>query len=163
VKEKVLASMLERNKLTKKMELVEDVKAKIKSDPTSAVVNPLANLKLAAPVVSRYASTQIQNRNYSFEDSLRELSENMLEVMESKPNANDNSNYEELKNKLRGLRVKLLPHQCYALKWLKWRENHYPNGSILADDMGLGKTLTTLAYLKLVKEEREQAIKKRLE
>lgn len=40
--------------------------------------------------------------------------------------------------------------------WLKWREQSYPHGSILADDMGLGKTLTILAYLKMIKDEREE-------
>ena len=47
--------------------------------------------------------------------------------------------------------------------WLKWREGDYPNGGILADDMGLGKTLTILAYLKLIKDEREDRIKKKLD
>ena len=40
--------------------------------------------------------------------------------------------------------------------WLKWREQSYPHGAILADDMGLGKTLTILAYLKMIKDEREE-------
>ena len=49
----------------------------------------------------------------------------------------------------------LLPHQKYSMLWLKWREQTFPHGSILADDMGLGKTLTILAYLKMVKDESE--------
>jgi transcription termination factor 2 len=59
-----------------------------------------------------------------------------------------------------GLKVNLLPHQRYSIQWLKWREKNYPNGSILADDMGLGKTLTILSYLKLMKDERENAVNK---
>lgn len=37
------------------------------------------------------------------------------------------------------LNVQLMPHQLYAIKWMRWRENQKPKGGILADDMGLGK------------------------
>jgi hypothetical protein len=31
----------------------------------------------------------------------------------------------------KGLRVTLYPHQGYGLKWLWWREHHFPGGGIL--------------------------------
>jgi len=61
------------------------------------------------------------------------------------------------------LKVKLLPHQCYSMQWLKWREAEHPNGAILADDMGLGKTLTVLAYLRLVKDIYEKRAKDKMQ
>jgi SNF2 family DNA or RNA helicase len=56
----------------------------------------------------------------------------------------------------KSLKVKLMPHQIYSMHWLKWRESNVPYGAILADDMGLGKTLTTLAYLRMVKDNYEK-------
>ena len=49
-----------------------------------------------------------------------------------------------------------MSHQIYSMHWLKWRESNIPYGAILADDMGLGKTLTTLAYLRMVKDNYEK-------
>lgn len=116
--------------------------------------NPLADLRFDA-TMQRAPTTQIYNRNLGFEDKLNVLRENMIEVMVKKPDPDDSiANFKPPT----GLRVKLLPHQIYSMRWLKWRENTYPNGSILADDMGLGKTLTVLAYLKLVKVKRTNSL-----
>lgn len=105
----------------------------------------LESLRFDAPMSSHFGS-KLFNRDLSYEQQLKVLRENMIEVMATQPDPDKNYEGMRMPN---GLKVKLLPHQCYSLKWLRWRENCYPNGSILADDMGLGKTLTILAYLKV--------------
>lgn len=102
----------------------------------------------SAMLMSVANSSKFHLRNTSYEEQLKCLRENMLEVLESQPDPE--KNYEGMRLPA-GINVNLLPHQLYSLKWLRWRENSYPNGSILADDMGLGKTLTILAYLKVRK------------
>ena len=125
----------------------------------AALDNPKKEHKLTAQVV-RGPNQQITNRNYSFEEQLKTLSDNMLEILEEKPNPDQT--FESLRPPS-GIKVNLLPHQCYSMLWLKWRESTYPYGGILADDMGLGKTLTILSYLKLVKDQRERDLKAKLE
>jgi len=107
----------------------------------------------------RGSTQQVTNRNFNFEEMLKTLSENMLEVFEDRPLAEQD--FAGLRRP-EGLKVDLLPHQKYSMLWLKWREESYPHGSILADDMGLGKTLTILAYLKMVKDEREEALARKI-
>jgi SNF2 family DNA or RNA helicase len=117
--------------------------------------NAYDEMKFDAKVI-RGPNQQITNRNISFEDSLKIVREEMFEVLESKPDRD--GDYEAYKT-ANGMKVSLLPHQCYSMAWFKWRESHYPNGGILADDMGLGKTLTVLAYLNLVKEKAKEKLK----
>ena len=63
-----------------------------------------------------------------------------LEVLLNKPNPN--ADYKDMRMPS-GLKEteKLLPHQMYALEWLSWRENSYPNGANLADDTEMAKFL----------------------
>ena len=106
----------------------------------------------------RGPTTQITNRNMNYEAQLKALSVEIIKELESKPNPDE---FNEDMAMPVGLKVKLLTHQRYSMTWLKWREKNYPNGGILADDMGLGKTLTILCYLKLVKDEKQQAMAKK--
>ena len=99
--------------------------------------------------VAQGLNKQQTNRNYSYEDKLKSITDPMFESLEQKPDPDQN--FDNFINP-KGLKVKLLPHQCYSMQWLKWREGEYPHGGILADDMGLGKTLTILGYLKLTKD-----------
>ncbi|KAF4122697.1 Superfamily II DNA or RNA helicase, SNF2 family [Geosmithia morbida] len=54
---------------------------------------------------------------------------------------------------IRGLEVRLLPHQVEGVEWMRGRElgpvkrGKVPKGGILADDMGLGKTLQTISLI----------------
>ena len=130
-------------------------------------IDRLKNLNFQANVIRNGNDAQI-SRHYSYEHQLKELSEQMIGVLEEKPNPDEiDDDYvasEEAKSLIpKGLKVNLLNHQLYSLKWLKWREQTYPYGGILADDMGLGKTLTILSYLKLMKDRREDAMKAKLE
>ncbi len=60
------------------------------------------------------------NRNASFEDQIRSLINPIFKSMESKPEPDrDFDNFASPK----GLKVKLLPHQCYSMEWLNWRES----------------------------------------
>lgn len=113
--------------------------------------------KYEAPL--RNTNRYVDSRSLYHEEKLKILSDRMIEVLEEKPEA---ENLNEVKSP-DGLKVSLLPHQHFSMIWLKWREGSYPNGGILADDMGLGKTLTILAYLKLVKDEREAKMMAKLE
>ena len=127
-----------------------DIKPPVTNEITEVGKNSFADLRFDA-IMQRAPTTQIYNRNLQYEEKLKILKDNMLEVIEKMPDP------DECQQKLAdfkmpsGLRVQLLPHQVYSMQWLKWREKTYPNGSILADDMGLGKTLTILAYLKFIK------------
>lgn len=135
-----------------------------------AEINPedFKNMKFQARVV-RGPNEQVTNRHYSYEHQLKELSEQMIQIVLEKPNPDDIAHDVEEHTatvdalKPSGLKVNLLNHQLYSMQWLRWRESTYPYGGILADDMGLGKTLTILSYLKLVKERRDRALKKALD
>lgn len=54
---------------------------------------------------------------------------------------------------VKGLKVKLLPHQVEGVEWMRGRElgpvkrGKVPKGGLLADDMGLGKTLQSVSLL----------------
>ena len=65
----------------------------------------------------RGPTTQIVNRNLSFEDRLKALSESIFEVLAEKPD--DLSSNDDIKMP-KGLKVDLLSHQKYSMKWLKW-------------------------------------------
>lgn len=64
-------------------------------------------------------------------------------------NSNEFHQQGDTKNaqKVRNLKVTLMPHQLQALDWMMKREKQSPFGGILADDMGLGKTLTIIALV----------------
>jgi len=110
--------------------------------------------------VAQGLNKQQTNRNYSYEEKLKSITDPMFESLEQKPDPEQN--YDDFVNP-KGLKVKLLPHQCYSMQWLKWREGEYPHGGILADDMGLGKTLTILGYLKLTKDIYERRQREKLQ
>lgn len=136
-----------RQQNERKMQTIQPMGPPPNSESMATAAKPkngLENLRFDTPMTQFGNKFHIQHA--SFEDQLRVLRENVLEVMESQPDPD--KNYENMRMPS-GLKVNLLPHQLYSLKWLRWRENCYPNGSILADDMGLGKTLTILAYLKV--------------
>lgn len=59
--------------------------------------------------------------------------EKLHKAMEKCPAEND------LARQPDNLNVQLMPHQLYAIKWMRWRESQKPKGGVLADDMGLGK------------------------
>ncbi|KAH8816166.1 SNF2 family N-terminal domain-containing protein [Xylogone sp. PMI_703] len=54
---------------------------------------------------------------------------------------------------VKGINVKLLPHQVEGVEWMRGRElgtgkkGRVPKGGILADDMGLGKTLQSISLI----------------
>lgn len=54
---------------------------------------------------------------------------------------------------VKGLKVKLLPHQVEGVEWMRGRElgpvkrGKVPKGGLLADDMGLGKTLQSVSLI----------------
>ena len=61
---------------------------------------------------------------------------------------------EEDDGTVKGLKVKLLPHQVDGVAWMREKETGVkkksgvlPKGGILADDMGLGKTIQSIALL----------------
>lgn len=145
IKNKIKANEMARQQNERKMLMQTKNEPQNSQAASAATGTQLQNLRFDAPMNSRLGS-KFFNRDLSYEDQLKVLRENMIEVMETQPDPE--KNYEGMRMPS-GLRVKLLPHQMYSLKWLRWRENCYPNGSILADDMGLGKTLTILAYLKV--------------
>jgi hypothetical protein len=58
--------------------------------------DPFKNFKFEAEV-ARGLSKQITNRNYSFEDKLKTLSEKMIEVLEEKPDQDEKSLIEKFK------------------------------------------------------------------
>jgi len=149
---KRIKTKLELNEQPRQMKFLDSQNAEIRHK-----ISALDNRKLSV-AAERGSTQQVTNRNFNYEEMLKTLSENMLEVFEDKPLAEqDFSNV----CKPKGLKVNLLPHQNYSMLWLKWREESYPHGSILADDMGLGKTLTVLSYLKMKKDEREEAMSKK--
>jgi SNF2 family DNA or RNA helicase len=125
---------------------IEAIKNRIKEAESARQQQQRKMLEMKPLDMSVANSSKFHLRNTSYEEQLKCLRENMLEVLESQPDPE--KNYEGMRLPA-GINVNLLPHQLYSLKWLRWRENSYPNGSILADDMGLGKTLTILAYLKV--------------
>lgn len=143
IKNKIKANEQARQQAERKMQTQPQTQQQQQQPPQQS----LQNLRYDAPM-SSYMGNKFFNRDLSFEEQLKVLRENMIEVLASQPDPD--KNYEGMRMPS-GLKVKLLPHQLYSLKWLRWRENCYPNGSILADDMGLGKTLTILAYLKVKK------------
>ncbi|KAF7517531.1 hypothetical protein G7054_g13779 [Neopestalotiopsis clavispora] len=57
------------------------------------------------------------------------------------------------RSQIKGLNVRLLPHQVRGVEWMKRRElgpvkkGKVPKGGILADDMGLGKTLQSISLI----------------
>ena len=73
-------------------------------------------------------STQMSNKYIAYEDKLKELSKLMIEEMENKPDADASYEVMEMPS---CLKVKLMTHQLYSMKWLKWCESRYPNGGIL--------------------------------
>jgi transcription termination factor 2 len=108
----------------------------------------------------RGTTVTMTNKYKDYESLLLCLSKEIIEEMEKKPDADLNYDDMEMPS---GLKVKLLTHQLYSMKWLRWVESRYPHGGILADDMGLGKTLTILAYLKYIKDEKEKSAGKKLQ
>ena len=74
---------------------------------------------------------QLSYNNSTIDDELYELKEELIGVLEFKPNT------ENFNGRIpASLKVELMLHQIYAISWLKWREETTPFGSILADDMG---------------------------
>jgi len=75
----------------------------------------------------RGATTQMNNKYLSYEEKLKELSKSLIEEMESKPDPD--ASYENIEMPS-CLKVKLMTHQLYSMKWLKWCESRYPSGGI---------------------------------
>lgn len=146
-KEKVLKK-IEPNE--KKMQIMEIKDVPGTSLKLASLDNPskLDKNDLKAQV-AQGLNRQQTNRNYSYEEKLKEITDPIFESLEQKPE--QDQNFDDFVSP-KGLKVKLLPHQCYSMQWLKWRESEHPHGGILADDMGLGKTLTILSYLRLTKD-----------
>ncbi len=119
IKNKVIKSEQYREmnarKQTKQLDLDDDDIYEKMSAKLAALDNPTKkeNQKLSVQVL-REPNQQITNRNISYEEQLKALSENMLEVLEEKPNYDDClENFKAPTD----LKVKLLPHQCYSMKW----------------------------------------------
>ncbi len=139
--ERLKAKIKEKTETIKQIKLLDslsnaealDQKRQIKAIPevtTSAVKS-----KPEPSQSSLWNSSGISSANFGFENDLKLLGAKMLQILETKPNAED-----QLERKApKRLKVKLLDHQYYAMNWLKWREATEPRGGILADDMGLGK------------------------
>ena len=151
MKAKVLESKLKMEQGVRKMEALPAAAAdRSKLGAANVDVNSKLNfeaMKFGTTVV-RGPNTQTLNRNLSYEDQLSQVRAAMMRSVEKRPHEISGS-FDASLVMPRDLKCTLLAHQCYSLKWLKWRESEYPHGAILADDMGLGKTLTILAYLKV--------------
>lgn len=116
---------------------LEEIKAKIKVEPPkkTQLIEPqgISNTQLLNdlrnPSAAFTGNTQMRNRNLGFEEQLRSLSKIILRELESKPDQGklDDVRMPDSLNR----NVKLMDHQMYALKWLKWREKTEPNGAIL--------------------------------
>jgi hypothetical protein len=75
----------------------------------------------------RGSTTQMNNKYQGYEEKLKFLSQKLIEEMESKPDAD--ASYADME-KPSCIKVDLLTHQLYSMKWLKWCESRYPHGGI---------------------------------
>ncbi|ETS74442.1 hypothetical protein PFICI_14308 [Pestalotiopsis fici W106-1] len=91
---------------------------------------------------------------------LQALIEGSLEDDEDEEEDDDDDDEKQSENddgksqsQIKGLNVRLLPHQVRGVEWMKRRElgpvkkGKVPKGGILADDMGLGKTLQSISLI----------------
>lgn len=78
-----------------------------------------------------YNPTDVKHKE--FYGNVQRTVTKMANTIQEMPMQDDDEQYDELPQGL----VPLFDHQRYGLRWLRWREQEFLGGGILADEMGI--------------------------
>lgn len=131
------------------------------TDPYTYVDAAKANENIKALLEGAFEDEEDQprtrRRKKALETKLDDLADKLkgMDVKgEEKNNEADVEEEEDDDGTVKGLKVKLLPHQIDGVDWMRDKETGtkktrgvLPKGGILADDMGLGKTIQSIALM----------------